>query len=92
MGRVPCHQELQASPAGDHLTGHRIADPRVAQGTYAINYDATLFILHPDDVPGTALHPDRGRQAGCCGLHCQDGPNLVCADCGAEAAAKEQAG
>ena len=51
--------------------------------------DASLFILHPDDVPGTALHPDSGRRGGCCGLHGQHGPNLVCADCGAEVATKE---
>jgi uncharacterized protein YlaI len=82
-------QESQASPASDRLSDHRIADPRMAQGTYAINYDATLFILHPDDVPGTALHPDSARLAGCCGLHGQDGPNLVCADCGAHVATKE---
>jgi hypothetical protein len=49
----------------------------MAHGTYAINYDATLFILHPDDVPGTALYPDSARRAGCCGLHGQDGPNLI---------------
>ncbi|NUP14846.1 MAG: hypothetical protein HOZ81_01825 [Streptomyces sp.] len=82
-------QESQASPASDHLLDHRIADPRVAQGTYAINYDATLFILHPDDVPGTALHPHSRRRGGCCGLDGQDGPNLVCADCGAAVATKE---
>ncbi|MBM7861299.1 hypothetical protein [Lentzea nigeriaca] len=81
--------ESEAFPAGDHLASHRIADPRVAQGTYAINYNATLFILHPDDVPGTALHPDRRRRNGCCGLDGQDGPNLVCAGCGAEVATKE---
>jgi DNA-directed RNA polymerase subunit RPC12/RpoP len=81
--------ESEAFPAGDHLSGHRIADPRVAQGTYAINYNATLFILHPDDVPGTALHPDRRRRNGCCGLDGQHGPNLVCAGCGAEVATKE---
>ncbi|MFD5897115.1 MULTISPECIES: hypothetical protein [unclassified Streptomyces] len=38
-------QESQASPASDHLSNHHIADPRMAQGTYAINYDATL---HPE--------------------------------------------
>jgi hypothetical protein len=82
-------RESQASPASDHLSDHRVADPRVAQGTYAVNYDASLFILHPDDVPGTALHPDSRRRGGCCGLHGQDGPNLICADCGAEVATKE---
>ncbi|MGW3820086.1 hypothetical protein [Streptomyces sp. NPDC005046] len=82
-------QESRAFPAGDHLSDHRIAEPRVAQGSYVINYDATLFILHPDDVPGTVLHPDSRRRNGCCGLDGQDGPNLVCADCGADVATKE---
>ena len=82
-------RESLASPAGDHLSDNRVADPRVAQGTYAVNYDASLFILHPDDVPGTALHPDPRRSGGCCGLDGQHGPNLVCADCGAEVATKE---
>lgn len=49
-------QEAQPAPAGDLLSDHRIAAPRMAQGTYAVNYDATLFILHPDDVPGTGRH------------------------------------
>lgn len=82
-------QESHAFPASDHLSGHRIADPRMAQGTYAISYDASLFILHPDDVPGTALHPDPPRRNGCCGLDGQGGPNLVCAGCGTEVATKE---
>lgn len=82
-------RKSQALPASDHLSDHRVADPRVAQGTYAISYDASLFILHPEDVPGTALHPDPRRSGGCCGLDGQGGPNLVCADCGAEVATKE---
>ncbi|MFF2353558.1 hypothetical protein ACFVVL_27710 [Kitasatospora sp. NPDC058115] len=82
-------QEAQASPASDHLSDHRIADPRIAQGTYATSYDATLFILHPDDVPGTALHPNSSRRNGCCGLDGQDGPNLVCVSCDADIATKE---
>lgn len=53
--------ESEAFPAGDHLSDRRIADPRVAKGTYAISYDAAVFIVHPDDVPGTALHPDFRR-------------------------------
>jgi hypothetical protein len=79
----------EAFPAADNLSDRCIADPLVAQGTYAINHDRTLFILHPDDVPGTALHPDSKRRNGCCGLDGQDGPNLVCAGCGAEVATKE---
>ncbi|MET7300367.1 hypothetical protein [Embleya sp. NPDC005575] len=82
-------REAQAAPPGDVLFDHRIADPAVAQGTYAINHDATRFILHPDDVPGTALHPDSGRSVGCCGLDGQDGPNLVCSRCGTDVATKQ---
>ncbi|MEV6976072.1 hypothetical protein [Kitasatospora sp. NPDC093806] len=70
-------------------SGHRTPAPRMARGTYAISDDGGLFILHPDDVPGTAPHPDAGRRNGCCGLDGQDGPNLVCAACGAEVATKE---
>lgn len=61
--------------------------PRVARGTYAINYDATEFILHPDDVSGTARRPDSKRCNGCRGLDGQDDPNLVC--CGVDVATKE---
>ncbi|MFE3021536.1 hypothetical protein [Streptomyces sp. NPDC059256] len=82
-------QESQAVEAGDLLSDRHIANPRVAQRSYTVNHDATLFILHPDDVPGTALHPDPGRRNGCCGLDGRDGPNLVCARCHAEVATKE---
>ncbi|MGW6704554.1 hypothetical protein ACWGDE_06645 [Streptomyces sp. NPDC054956] len=61
----------------------------MARGTYAISQDATLFILHPDDVHGTAPHPDDERHNGCCGLDGQDGPNLVCGACGADVATKQ---
>ncbi|MCX2948142.1 hypothetical protein [Lentzea sp. NEAU-D7] len=81
--------QSEAFLAVDDLSLPRIADPLVAQGTYVINHDATLFILHPDDVPGTALHPEARRRNGCCGLDGQDGPNVVCAGCGAEVATKE---
>ncbi|MEU4416465.1 hypothetical protein AB0G00_12825 [Nocardia salmonicida] len=82
-------QESQCFETGDNLSDHRIADPLVAQGTYAINYDSTQFILHPDDAPGTVRHPDSKRRNGCCGLDGQDGPNLVCAGCGIDVATKE---
>ncbi|MFJ6562981.1 hypothetical protein ACIQMV_24570 [Streptomyces sp. NPDC091412] len=91
-----CRQPLtgdlkKARPSRDieKRPGHRVAPPRMARGTYAISHDASLFILHPDDVPGTAPHPDRGRRNGCCGLDGQDGPNLVCAACGADVATKQ---
>ncbi|WP_329190759.1 hypothetical protein [Actinacidiphila glaucinigra] len=61
----------------------------MATGTFKVNFDASLLILHPDDVPGTAPHPDALRRSGCCGVAGQDGPNLVCGGCGVEVATKE---
>ncbi|MFD4609688.1 hypothetical protein ACFWOT_16620 [Streptomyces sp. NPDC058440] len=91
-----CRQPLtgdlkEARPQRDteKRCGHRIAPPRMTRGTYAISHDASLFILHPDDVPGTVPHPDHGRRNGCCGLDGQDGPNLVCAACGSEVATEQ---
>ncbi|MFE2046610.1 hypothetical protein ACFXAZ_38010 [Streptomyces sp. NPDC059477] len=69
--------------------GHEVVSPRMAQGTFKVNFNASLLIFHPDDVPGTALHPDSRRLSGCCGLAGQDGPNLVCSGCGVEVATKE---
>ncbi|WP_436788590.1 hypothetical protein [Yinghuangia sp. YIM S10712] len=69
--------------------GRDVALPRMAQGTYKFSVDGALLILHPDDVPGTASHPDSRRMNGCCGPHGQHGPNLVCSGCGAEIATKE---
>ncbi|MGA5469989.1 hypothetical protein ACPCUK_14465 [Streptomyces arboris] len=66
-----------------------VAAPRMARGTFKINVDSSLLILHPDDLPGTTLHPDRGRLSGCCGIAGQDGPNLVCAGCRVDVATKE---
>ncbi|MFE1962976.1 hypothetical protein [Streptomyces sp. NPDC059479] len=68
---------------------HEVVPPRMAPGTFKINFDSSLLILHPDDLPGTALHPDARRISGCCGLAGQDGPNLVCVGCGVEVATKE---
>ncbi|MGW2820839.1 hypothetical protein ACWC24_07510 [Streptomyces sp. NPDC001443] len=69
--------------------GNEVAPPRMSPGTFKINFDASLLILHPDDVPGTAFHPDPRRLGGCCGPAGQDGPNLVCIGCGIEVATKE---
>ncbi|WP_224282312.1 hypothetical protein [Streptomyces sp. LS1784] len=69
--------------------GNEIASPRMALGTFKVNFDASLLILHPDDLPGTALHSDPRRLTGCCGPAGQDGPNLVCSGCDAEVATKE---
>ncbi|MFY4722698.1 hypothetical protein [Streptomyces sp. LaBMicrA B280] len=69
--------------------GHQIASPRMARGTFKVNFDGSLLILHPDDVPGTALHSDARRLTGCCGLAGQDGPNLVCSGCGLEVTTKK---
>jgi len=48
----------------------------------------TIFV-HPDDVRGLRLHSDRRRLNGCCRLDGCDGPNLVCAACGAEIATEQ---
>ncbi|MGW2255576.1 hypothetical protein ACWCXH_36230 [Kitasatospora sp. NPDC001660] len=81
----------KARPAavGQRTGRHRIGTPRMAQGTYAPSRDSSFFLLHPDDLPGARRHPDPGRRNGCCGLDGQDGPDPVCAGCGAEVATKE---
>ncbi|MER6167121.1 MULTISPECIES: hypothetical protein [Streptomyces] len=93
---VSCQQLLTREVApGEPLrgperpVGHEVVSPRMAPGTFKVNFDASLLIFHPDDVPGTALHPDSRRLVGCCGLAGQDGPNLVCSGCGVEVATKE---
>ncbi|MFF9363789.1 hypothetical protein [Streptomyces griseoluteus] len=73
----------------ERAPGHEVAAPRMALGTFKTNFDGSLLIFHPDDVPGTVLHPDPQRVSGCCGLAGQDGPNLVCGRCGVEVATKE---
>ncbi|MET8829266.1 hypothetical protein ABZX40_33115 [Streptomyces sp. NPDC004610] len=65
-----------------------VRPPRMAPGTFTAGSDGTLLILHPDDVPGTARHPEPGRSVGCCGPSGLDGPNLVCAGCGVELATR----
>ncbi|MFF6895270.1 hypothetical protein ACFY8Z_32085 [Streptomyces microflavus] len=91
-----CQQPLTGAVApGEPLRvperpmGHEVVSLRMAPGTFKVNFDASLLIFHPDDVPGTALHPDSRRLAGCCGLASPDGPNLVCSGCGVEVGAKE---
>ncbi|GAA3033860.1 hypothetical protein GCM10020000_08950 [Streptomyces olivoverticillatus] len=69
---------------------HEVASPRMTAGTFKVNFNASLLILHPDDVPGgTAPHPDSRRLVGCCGVVSQDGPNLVCSVCRVGVATKE---
>ncbi|MFE2411403.1 hypothetical protein ACFXDE_23950 [Kitasatospora sp. NPDC059408] len=78
-----------AADGGQRAARHRIARPRMAQGAFSAGRDGAVFVVHPDDVPGTRRHPDSGRRNGCCGPDGLDGPNLVCAGCGAEVATKE---
>ncbi|MCX4750289.1 hypothetical protein OG455_33065 [Kitasatospora sp. NBC_01287] len=86
-------KEARPSRDSGRRARHRVAPARMARGTYevghAVGQDAGLLILHPGDAPGAAPHPDPGRRNGCCGLDGQDGPNLVCAGCGAEVATEE---
>ncbi|NLU66175.1 hypothetical protein [Streptomyces sp. HNM0574] len=46
------------------------------------------MLLAPADVRGLRLTADRRRRNGCCGLDGCDGPNLLCAGCGAEIATR----
>lgn len=50
---------------------------------------ALTIVVHPGDIRGLSLHPDRRRLNGCCRLDGCDGPNLVCAGCGAEIATEQ---
>ncbi|MEO3767751.1 hypothetical protein [Streptomyces sp. B8F3] len=90
--RQPLTNEVEAGEplrGPERPTAHAIASPRMAAGIFKVNFDATLLILHPDDLPGAARHRDARRLAGCCGPAGQDGPNLVCGGCGVEVATKE---
>lgn len=65
--------------------------PLMVSGTFTVNDDEDypplgVVFLNPDDIQGTRRHGDRGRLNGCCDLDGLDGPNLVCATCGAEVA------
>ncbi|MFJ8045568.1 hypothetical protein ACIRBX_34180 [Kitasatospora sp. NPDC096147] len=70
-------------------TGRLDAPPSAIEGTYREDAHDGELLLHPDDVPGTVEHPDDSRLNGCCGLDGQDGPNLVCAGCGAEVGTRQ---
>ncbi|WP_327234032.1 hypothetical protein OG349_08480 [Streptomyces sp. NBC_01317] len=93
---VNCGQPLtsevalgEPSRGAELMAAHEIVSPRMDAGTFEVDFDASLLILHPDDVPGSAPHPDSRRRSGCCGFAGQDGPNLVCGGCGVEVATKE---
>jgi hypothetical protein len=62
--------------------------PRMAPGTFATAEPAEAqnggFVLALADVTGTRYTDDRTRMSGCCGPSGIDGPNLLCAACGAE--------
>lgn len=92
MCRRPLTNEVapgEALQGPERSAVHAIASPRMAAGTFKVNFDATLLILHPGDLPGAARHPDSRRLSGCCGAAGQDGPNLVCGGCGVDVATKE---
>ncbi|MFB9368296.1 hypothetical protein ACWCYY_29985 [Kitasatospora sp. NPDC001664] len=76
----------RARPARDAGQRDRrgTAKPVMAPGTFTVDEAAGCFVLNPDDLPGAALHPDEDRLDGCCRLDGLNGPNLVCAACGAE--------
>lgn len=92
MCRWPLTNEVapgEAIQGPERWGAHAIASPRMAAGTFKVNFDGSLLILHPDDLPGAARHSDSRRLAGCCGAAGQDGPNLVCGGCGVDVATKE---
>ncbi|WP_433463533.1 hypothetical protein [Spirillospora sp. CA-128828] len=95
---VRCSQRLTGGlvevplppPVNEELRGPREFLPtRMPQGTFAIAPEIGGFVLCPDDLTGVDLHPDSRRRNGCCGLDGLDGPNLICAGCGAEVATKQ---
>lgn len=67
------------------------------RGAYVPNFrlreftvDVPGLVVHPDDVVGTAPHPDGDRMIGCCqGLSGTNGPNVVCGSCAAEVATEQ---
>lgn len=76
-------------PVTEETPGHGFLPPLMPRGSYAVSPHTGVFVLNPEDVPGVAEHPDRGRLNGCCGLDGLDGPNLVCDACGAEVATRQ---
>ncbi len=60
-------------------------DPRVLASAGPVG----TVLVHPGDVRELRPHPDRRRLNGCCRLDGCDGPNLVCAGCGAEIATEQ---
>ncbi|WP_405656611.1 hypothetical protein [Streptomyces sp. RK9] len=76
-------------PTPEKFTGERLGLPLLQQGTYAIDPETGAITLHPDGAPGTRQHRGPGRQNGCCAPDGLDGPNLVCAGCGAEVATRK---
>ncbi|GAA1111260.1 hypothetical protein [Nocardiopsis metallicus] len=63
--------------------------PRMTPGTFAAAGPAESqiggFVLALADVTGTRYTDNRTRASGCRGRSGADGPNLLCAACGAEA-------
>lgn len=62
--------------------------PRMTPGTFAVAEPVEAqtggFVLARADVTGTKYTGIRLRMSGCCGPSGADGPNLLCAGCGAE--------
>ena len=78
------------APATEETRGtHQSLPARMTSGTYAVSPEMNGFVLNPDDVKSTEPHPDPRRRNGCCGLDGLNGPNLVCARCGAEIGTKQ---
>lgn len=82
-------REVPMPPAGEKAERHRVSSPRMRQGTYSISPKTRVIVFNPNDLTGTAPHPEPGRRHGCCGLDGLDGPNLVCEGCGADVATQQ---
>lgn len=80
----PLPPPAEAAPGGGTLL-----PPRMSRGSYASGEELGGLLLNPGDITGVRPHPDPGRRNGCCGLAGLDGPNLVCAQCGAEVATQQ---
>ncbi|WP_157881999.1 hypothetical protein [Streptomyces rubellomurinus] len=61
--------------------GRFAADPEPYNPRVSSELD---WVIHPADAVGMGPHPNTARLYGCCRRDGADGPNLVCAGCGAE--------
>jgi hypothetical protein len=83
--RIPLPARITEEPPG----GDAFLPPLIPRAACTPAAERDEILLNPDDIVGIEPHPDLGRRNGCCGLDGLDGPNLICAGCGAEVATKQ---